>query len=100
MLLVLDNDIPKFLANESEWKLYLRTVDDDDKQIQIMKRAKFIQDFLRMLRFNAEIRSRSQEAMKYDRIRMNCDIRNKSDEQLASYQRSQKRMIEEDNYNG
>lgn len=97
---MLDNDTPRFLADEGDWKLYLRTLDDDDKQIQIMKRAKFIQDFLKMLRFNAEIKGRSYEAMKYDRIRMNCDIRNKSDEQLASYQRSQKRMIEEDNYNG
>jgi len=94
-----DKDTPELLADENEWKSYLRSI-DNDRQIQVMKRVKFIQDFVRMLRFNAEIRTRSSDAMKYDRIRVNCDIRNRPDEELASYQRSQKRMIKEDNYNG
>jgi hypothetical protein len=90
---------PDLFESEDEWKLFLRGI-SDAKQVEVMSKAKFIHDFLRMVRFNKQIEQEPDRDMKYDRLRQNYDIRNKPEEELATYQKSQVRMISEDNYNG
>ena len=84
---------PDIYDSQDDWREYLRRMTDDEKQIQILKNAKFIQEFLKMLRFNKEIRENAGNDMKYDRLRQNYDIRNKSENELALYQKSQIRML-------
>ena len=90
---------PNLFDAEDEWKLFLRGI-SDEKQVEVMKKAKFIHDFLKMVRFNKEIEQAPNKDLKYDRLRQNYDIRNKPETELATYQKSQVRMIQEDNYNG
>ena len=100
--------VPRILDSEDDIRAFIKMINDTDgltekqkddyhnKQIQLIKNAKFMQEYQRFFTYNRTLRERANDAMKYDRLRKTGDIRNIPDEQLATYQRSQKRMILED----